>query len=200
MTERSFGTNEAHLGSAPTNTQPGSVTQVDTSSLPKTIMTFSDQGIDMLKRVETLRLMPYDDQTSQDVNHYVPGATIGYGHLIQASEWTTYANGITESQADALFNSELQPFVSTVNRGLNVGVTQNEFDALVALCFNMGQGAFLSSSALRLINDPQATTNYGSVDEAWRAFNRSQGRENRSLNNRRNAELDIYHNSNYSGW
>jgi GH24 family phage-related lysozyme (muramidase) len=169
-------------------------------SLPKTIMTFSAQGVDMLKRAESIHLTPYDDQTGRDTDHYLLGATIGYGHLISSGEWSTCANGITQTQADALFNSDLQPFVYTVNQGLTAGVTQNEFDALVILCFNIGQGAFLSSSALQLVNNSQASTSYNSVDEAWRAFNRSQGQENSGLNNRRNAELRIYNNGDYSGW
>ena len=94
----------------------------------------------------------------------------------------------------------MQPTVDTVNDALTVGVTQNQFDALVILCFNIGPGAFRSSSALQLVNDPQATTGYNSVDDAWRAFNRSQGRINNGVINRRNAELRIYHNGDYSGW
>jgi len=200
MTDTSTSASETHIGSSTTNTTPRSVTSVTVGSLPKATMTFSAQGVDMLKRAESLHLTPYDDQTGGDTDHYVLGATIGYGHLISSGEWSTYAKGITQTQADALFNSDLQPFVDTVNRGLTAGVTQNEFDALVILCFNIGQGAFLSSSAFQLVNNPEASTSYNSVDDTWRAFNRSQGQENAGLSNRRNAELRIYNNGDYSGW
>jgi len=191
---------DTHIATSTTNTDPGSVHQVVIDTLPKATMTFSEEGKDLLKRIERLHLTPYDDQTGRDTGHYVPGATIGYGHLISSADWDVYANGITQAQADALFDSDMQPTVDTVNDALTAGVTQNQFDALVILCFNIGPGAFRSSSALRLINDPQATTAYNSVDDAWRAFNRSQGQVNNGVINRRNAELRIYSHGDYSGW
>jgi type VI secretion system secreted protein VgrG len=159
---------------------------------------FSEQGINMLGRAEGgLRLQPYDDQTGRNIDRWVPGATIGVGHLIAQDQWTQFASGITEEQANYLFESDLQPFVDTVNASLIHEVTQSQFDALVVLCFNIGPAAFRQTSALRLVNDPQAETSYGSVDDAWRAWNRSQGQVNRGLENRRNAELDLYNHGNY---
>ncbi len=159
---------------------------------------FSEQGIGMLKRAEgSMHLAPYDDQTGLNIDHWVPGATIGYGHLITQDQWPQFSSGITEDQGNALFVSDLQPFIDTVNASLTRGASQSQFDALVILCFNIGPGAFRQSSALQMINDPQASTPYTSVDEAWRAWNRSQGRVNRGLENRRNAELDLFNNGNY---
>ena len=39
------------------------------------------------------------------------GATIGYGHLIPANQWDTYKGGITQTQADTLFDGSNVPLV-----------------------------------------------------------------------------------------
>jgi len=60
---------------------------------------FSDAGTELLEKAEALFLEPYDDQTEKPTAVWVPGATIGYGHLITQNEWSTYENGF--QQADA---------------------------------------------------------------------------------------------------
>lgn len=55
------------------------ITETDNNSATK----LSQSGKDFLKGVESLRLKPYDDQTSKEITSYVQGATIGYGHLIR---------------------------------------------------------------------------------------------------------------------
>ncbi|ETW95567.1 MAG: hypothetical protein ETSY1_30090 [Candidatus Entotheonella factor] len=85
-------------------------------------MDFSTKGQDLLKKIESLRLNPYDDQTGKDISAWVKGATIGYGHLILQNEWDVYKNGITKEQAEALFAEDSIPYVNGVNRGLKVDV------------------------------------------------------------------------------
>ena len=157
----------------------------------------SSKGVAALKQGEGLRLQPYDDQTGKTISQWVPGATIGYGHLISRSEWSLYQNGITAAQADSLFMQDLAPFVSAVNTGLTVNVSQQQFDAMVMLAYNIGANAFSNSSALALINNPQANTPYANLEGAWKAWNRSQGSVMQGLVNRRNHEWDIYANGNY---
>ncbi len=65
--------------------------------------------IELLKQVESLRLKPYDDQTDQEISAWVPGATVGYGHLIPKAEWPTFKGGISVVQANALFERDLAP-------------------------------------------------------------------------------------------
>ena len=62
--------------------------------------------IELLKQVESLRLRPYDDQTDQEISAWVPGATVGYGHLIPQAEWRTFKGGISVVQANALFERD----------------------------------------------------------------------------------------------
>lgn len=108
-----------------------------------------------------------------------------------------YSGGITQAQADALFQSDIAPFVAAVNNSLSVNVSQQQFDAAVILAYNIGVSGFTNSSALALMNNPAATTPYANLESAWKAWNQSQGAVSQGLINRRNAEWDIYANGNY---
>jgi len=163
-------------------------------------LSLSQKGIDLLKGVERLRLQTYDDQTGKDISSWVKGATIGYGHLIARDEWGLYKNGVNEAQAESLFADDLAPFVRAVNSGVTAGIEQHEFDACVILAFNIGINGFSSSSALKLINDPGANTDYDSLESAWKAWNKTQGKVSRGLDNRRNAEWKIYSQATYERW
>lgn len=160
----------------------------------------SDKGMDLLRSIEELRLQPYDDQTGKEISAWVTGATIGYGHLISRNEWDTYKNGLDIMEAKALFEQDLLPYVQTVNTEVTSGISQNQFDALVILTFNIGRNAFKSSSVLKMINDPSANTGYTNLEAAWKAWNKSQGKKMQGLVNRRNAEWDIYSMNIYKKW
>lgn len=167
---------------------------------PATDFDISAQAVELLQSIEELATRPYDDQTGEDIDHWVKGATIGYGHLILRDEWGHYRDGISEAQAVALFHEDLQPFVAQVRRLVTVDVTQNEFDAVVIFIFNIGATAFAQSSVLKLINDPAASTSYPNLEQAWKAWNKSQGRVSRGLQNRRQAEWGIFANNVYQKW
>lgn len=163
-------------------------------------LTMSDDAVALLKGIEKLRLAPYDDQTGKEISAWVPGATIGYGHLIAKGDWSTYEKGITEQQADALFRSDAEPFERAVGEAITVGVQQYEFDAMVILAFNIGQAAFGKSSVARLVNDPAAVTGHPSLEAAWKSWNKSQGKVMQGLDNRRAAEWRIYTSAIYARW
>lgn len=163
-------------------------------------MTLSDSGESLLKSVESLRLTPYDDQTGHDISSWVEGATVGYGHLIGRDEWPLYENGVTEAQAQTLFDDDLAPFLASVNRSVTVPLSPQQFDALVMLAFNIGIGGFETSSAVKLVNDPNASTPYDSLESAWKAWNKSQGKVNQGLVNRRDAEWKVYSQGVYERW
>lgn len=160
----------------------------------------SEKGIALLKAIETLATKPYDDQTGEEIDHWVKGATIGYGHLILPDQWERYRDGISEAEATTLFEQDLQPFVDEVASSVKVELSQNQFDALVILTFNIGTGNFESSSVLKLVNDPNAHTAYAGLEQAWKAWNKSQGKVNQGLNNRRQAEWRIYSEGVYEKW
>lgn len=170
----------------------------DVATLNATSM--SSSGVTFLKNIESLRTTPYDDQTGETIDSWIEGATIGYGHLIPKAEWTLYKGGITESQADTLFKGDIAPFVNGVNQNITTPLNNHQFDALVILAFNIGVSAFSNSSVVKIINDPEAKTAYSILEDAWKAWKKSQGKVNQGLINRRKAEWTIYTQGVYQVW
>lgn len=160
----------------------------------------SDQGVAWLKTVETLSLAVYDDQTGRPTATWVPGATIGYGHLVTSAQWPLYCHGICGAQADALFAQDLSPFEDLVARSARPGLQPNQFDALTILAYNIGSTAFSRSSVLKLVNDPAAPVAYPSLEAAWKAWDTSQGKVMAGLVRRRAAEWQIYSEGVYAHW
>lgn len=166
-------------------------------------MNMSRPGIELLRHIEGFRSYAYDDQTGDDIEVWVPGATIGFGHLISESEWPRFCGRIiNEKEANAIFLEDLAPFESCV-----MGAIENawhladcEFDALVILAFNIGQRAFHDSSLVKMINDDGAITVYPSIERAWKAWDKSQGKVMRGLVNRRAAEWNMYRDGIYERW
>lgn len=162
--------------------------------------TLSIKGVDLLKSIEALSTKPYDDQTGKNITTWVKGATIGYGHLVAKSEWEAYKNGISETQALDLFKSDLAPYEKSVKSSVKIQLSQNQFDALVILAYNIGVSAFETSSVLKLVNDSAAATPYHGLEAAWFAWNKSQGKPMQGLTNRRRAEWNIYSKGIYERW
>jgi len=164
------------------------------------IYNLSTKAVELLQGIETLATKPYDDQTALDITAWVKGATIGYGHLISKSDWPKYKDGFTKDDALKLFNADLSPFVAVVKSKVKASITQNEFDAMTILAFNIGVKGFSDSSVLKIVNDPGTKTTFKSLESAWKAWNKSDGRINKGLTNRRNAEWNIYSKGIYQRW
>jgi len=163
-------------------------------------MRLSNAGINLLKSIEQLRLLPYNDQTGARAYHWEPGVTIGYGHLVGRGYWPFVCNGIAECNANMLFYHDRMPFEKAINTAIEVELRQHQFDALVILAFNIGGYNAATSSVVKLINDPDAATPYPSLEAAWKAWNKSQGKVNRGLINRRAAEWTLYTTGEYVTW
>jgi len=150
----------------------------------------------LLMQYEQLRTLPYDDQTSTTIDSWTSGATIGYGHWIsRKSDFAQYKEGISESDAEALFARDLKPFIATVRNYVKVDLTQNEFDALLIFAFNIGSRddrhhtGFYYSTVLKIINGESGEN----LDNAWMRYTLSHGKPMRGLINRRKSELKVYH-------
>lgn len=108
-------------------------------------MHVSPSGIDLVCDFEGKRLFAYDDG--------VGVWTIGFGTTI-------YPNGIkvkkgdicTEAQAKAYMAHDLKKFELAVNNVVTVPLSQNQFDALVSLAYNIGTNAFKNSTLVKKLN------------------------------------------------
>ncbi len=124
-------------------------------------MRTSERGREFIKSYEGLRLNVYNDQAGN--------ATIGYGSKLGDKPYTeeTSPRTITEAEADALFNKDVkEDGEDYVNSAVSVRLTQNQFDALVSLTFNIGGGAFRNSSVVRLLNEGK----YEAAAEAFKQY------------------------------
>ena len=92
-------------------------------------MTYTDDLVELVKRYEGFTATAYNDGT---------GWYIGYGSSCGRYE---YPNGITEAEAEVLLRTQLDLSRDVVNRFMKrngVRFTQNEFDALSSLVYNIG--------------------------------------------------------------
>ena len=107
-------------------------------------MRLSQNGVNFIKSHEALRLKAYQD--SKGV------WTIGWGH----TKGVKPGDVITRAQAEQFIRDDFARVERTLNADLVSGrdkplVTQNEFDALCSLVFNIGSGAYLDSTVRRKI-------------------------------------------------
>lgn len=122
-------------------------------------MSLSETGEDFIKGFEGL----HDGDTSTAILEPMldPAGlpTIGWGARYDASGAlvSMETTPITLEQANALFTRDIARFSAFVNKCLEVSVTQNQFNALVSLCYNIGEGGFKDSTVLRHVNTGQVT-------------------------------------------
>lgn len=167
-------------------------------------MKMSDDGIAALKQQEGSvkqdgKHVVYNDQTGKPVpvDALLPlGATIGYGHLIKPGE--DFRGGITEGTATQLLRNDVAAAERAVQDNITAPITQNQYDALVMLAYNIGSDAFKKSTVVQYINNPDFTSSkYPSLESAWGAWNKSGGRVIPGLIKRRDYEFGIYSASAY---
>ena len=163
-------------------------------------MKMSDNGINWLKNKEDKILdkqgnhIIYNDQTGKPVNTNEPlpkGATIGYGHLIKNGE--DFKNGISEAKATELLRADIATAERAVRDNITVPLSQNQFDALTSLAYNIGSKNFANSTVVKYVNNSNFHSSvYPNLESAWKAWNRSQGEISNGLINRRQNEWVMY--------
>jgi lysozyme len=84
-------------------------------------------------------------------------ATFGIGHLLHHGpvteedrrKWGTKANPAPMAVVLRVFDQDIKRYEATVRESVGRRLPQHRFDALVSLCFNIGQGAFAKSTVVR---------------------------------------------------
>ena len=107
-------------------------------------MKLRQKGVDFIKSHEALRRKAYQDSKGK--------WTIGWGH----TKGVKPGDVITREQAEQFIRDDFAWVERTLNADLVAGrdnplVTQNEFDALCSLVFNIGSQAYLESTVRRKI-------------------------------------------------
>ena len=138
---------------------------------------YSDQGFTLTKQFEGLELNSYQDQGGV--------WTIGYGHT---SRSVCGGQTITEDQADQLLASDVAGAVTSVNRAVTSGISQNQFDAMVDFAFNLGAASLLTSTLLRFVN----SGDFASAAPEFLKWDHCKGVVVQGLLRRRQAEMDLF--------
>jgi lysozyme len=107
-------------------------------------MRMSSRGRELLKRREGVVLHTYADS--------VGVLTIGIGHTAAAGKPIPVPGlTITAEQADEILAKDLVLYERVIDGALKVPVSQNEYDALVSICFNVGP-KFAQSTCIKRLN------------------------------------------------
>lgn len=124
-------------------------------------MKTSAAGRELIKREEGVRFTLYDDATRKSIKRAVNARgnpTIGVGHLVSRND-TSY-DGVTLSQerVDQLLEADLADAERAINNNVHVKLSQNQFDALVSLVFNVGPGVKNVKSGIITLKDGRPST------------------------------------------
>lgn len=96
---------------------------------------------------------------------------------------------LTLEESVRLFDLELNRFEEIVRNLLRVRLNENQFSALVSLCFNIGGTALRNSTLLRLVNENPTNPEIRNQFLRW---NKANGRVLNGLTRRRTAEANLY--------
>jgi lysozyme len=106
--------------------------------------------------------------------------TIGWGHTAGVKEGDT----CTQAQAQEWLQDDVAAAVLAVCRDVTVPLNQNQFDALVSLCFNIGIAHFAGCGLLKYVN----AGNFVSAAADFINWDKQSGQVIDGLETRRTAE------------
>lgn len=141
-------------------------------------MRMSENGLDLIRNSEGLRLTAYLDPASG-----AEPITIGYGH----TGGIRLGDSITEEQANNYLRQDVSKFESGV-ASLAPVTTQGQFDALVDFAYNLGLGNLKSSTLLVKHN----ACDYNGAALEFARWNKGNGKVMAGLTKRRAAEAALY--------
>lgn len=142
-------------------------------------MQASDELLKKLRQFEGCKLTAYKDAKG------IP--TIGVGH----TRGVAMGQHISQEQADIYLREDVAGTERYLNK-LPVTLSQNQFDALVSLVFNIGQGAFSESTLWWRIRSGQAEKD---IRREWLRWVYSGKQKLAGLVKRRKWEADLYFSS-----
>ena len=147
-------------------------------------MKLTQKAINHIKESEGLRLEAYPDPGSVDGKP----VTIGYGTTKIDGKAIKLGTKITKEQAEEYLKADLTAFGTKVAVYVKVPVTDDQFGALVSFAYNIGLGAFSSSTLLKKLN----AGDYASVPDQMRRWNKNDGKVMKGLVNRREKEVALW--------
>jgi lysozyme len=151
-------------------------------------MKLDNKGILLIADFEGLKLKPYYATPHEKTKGIV---TIGYGSTFYPDKTKVQITDkeITKKEAIDMLKIIADTFALKVDAVIKKEVTQNQFNALVSLAFNIGIGGFSKSTVLRLVNN---NPNDGNIAKAFLMWNKQAEKELQGLTKRRIKESSLY--------
>lgn len=102
------------------------------------------QALNLIARTEKLSLKAYQGKADAD-----DVWTIGYGHVIRASEFQ-FREGITAEKAGQLFAADVASHSKFIQEDVGIKVTLDDwiYGALASLCYNVGPRTLLGAPSI----------------------------------------------------
>lgn len=145
-------------------------------------MKTSDEGVRLIEKFEGFSPKMYMDPVG------LP--TIGFGTLLDTKEEQYLKTAtISRIEAEVLLRKELYPIEAALNKMVRVPINQNQFDALVSFCYNLGTGALKTSTLLQKINQNPADPDIAGEFAKW---HHAGGKDLPGLKARRLEESRLY--------
>ena len=116
--------------------------------------------------------------------------TIGYGH----TKGVKPGQIITKDTAEEYLKQDLCWVEAVIDKWVKVDLTQNQYDALASLIYNIGEGNFISSSVLRWLN----SGNYIQAADSFVLWNKQRNKKTgklevlNGLTKRRQEEKELF--------
>lgn len=145
------------------------------------MMKMNAEGLKLLKEFEGCRLEAYQDP--------VGVWTIGYGLTAASGVIKPYKGlKISQARAEELLIAALGPYEKAVSEAITAPVNENQFSAMVSLCYNIGPKNFRDSSVRKLFN----LGNTAGAAEMFKLWNKAGGKVLQGLVRRRAAERALF--------
>ena len=145
-------------------------------------MKLSDNGFNLLAELEGVVLHPYKDPAG------IPTIGIGSTYYEDGTKVTMKDKAITKERAIQLAKNVVKSFEARVNKSIVVPMTQNQFDAMVLLCYNIGESGFARSSVVKNFN----AGNLQKAADSFLLWNKAGGVVSKGLTNRREKERELF--------
>lgn len=143
-------------------------------------MITSQNGIEVLKRLEGFRSDAYQDEAGV--------WTIGYG----ITKGVKPGDKVTRQKAEEDLKMHLQLVEHFLNRVITAPLNQNQFDALALFVYNVGESKFLNSQTMQIINHRCYEAVPGWMQRWIWVTIKGEKVQSEGLINRRLAESDLW--------
>jgi len=144
--------------------------------------TVQPSTLSLIEGFEQFSASPYQDEGGV--------WTIGYGatYDLSGNPVTASTAPVTQEQAAQLLQVQVVPRAQAVVSAIKVPLNQNQFDACVSLCYNIGISGFTNSTVARMCN----ANNFSAAAQAFLMWKLVNGKVSAGLMNRREKEMTLF--------